>query len=207
MGPSKFTRDAAPRRRPSPEPRKQGPRILVVCGAEETEEIYMQGLRSSSRNAATAIRVHKKARDPLSVVNYAISLKRANGRDFDFYWAILDVDDFDIGPAVQKAAAHGINLAISNPCFELWLILHFQDQFAHLTNFRAAKKIVLRHIEHYAKSSYSFAKLEPGLDDACRRAIALDTASSTRFPNPSSGMWALVLLIIGRTREDFAKPS
>ena len=35
---------------------------------------------------------------------------------------------------VASAGANGIRLAISNPCFELWLILHFQDHTAWLDN-------------------------------------------------------------------------
>lgn len=34
--------------------------------------------------------------------------------------------------AIEQARQNGIWLAISNPCFELWLVLHFQDQSAWL---------------------------------------------------------------------------
>ena len=41
----------------------------------------------------------------------------------------FDVDEHPgISDAKQMARASGIKLAISNPCFELWLLLHFREQ-------------------------------------------------------------------------------
>ncbi|MGH3940412.1 MAG: RloB family protein, partial [Pseudonocardiaceae bacterium] len=51
-------------------------------------------------------------------------------------WCVFDVEwpknHPNLKQAIQLARDHNIRLAISNPCFELWLILHFEDQTAFL---------------------------------------------------------------------------
>ena len=46
----------------------------------------------------------------------------------------------NLGRALQIATHHGIRLAISNPCFELWLILHFEFQRAFINTSDAESK-------------------------------------------------------------------
>jgi hypothetical protein len=49
---------------------------------------------------------------------------------------------FQLAKAIRLAVAgeHGIRLAISNPCFELWPIPHFGDQHAFLATDDAERK-------------------------------------------------------------------
>jgi hypothetical protein len=48
-------------------------------------------------------------------------------------WCVFDIDEHPLIPeAKDQARANGIEMAISNPCFELWALLHFQDQRAHI---------------------------------------------------------------------------
>ena len=54
--------------------------------------------------------------------------RRESFEQNDQVWAVFDRDDhprFD--EAVALCERHGIRVARSNPCFELWLILHKQD--------------------------------------------------------------------------------
>jgi hypothetical protein len=50
----------------------------------------------------------------------------------DEYWAVFDVDhhrEEELTTAAALAERHGYQLAGSNPCFELWLLLHLTDDF------------------------------------------------------------------------------
>ena len=78
---------------------------------------------------------------PMTVVNSAVKQKRdeakearrGRGRASDEYWCVIDVDQHaNLVPAVEKAIANGISVAVSNPCVDLWFILHFQDQTAEI---------------------------------------------------------------------------
>ncbi len=75
--------------------------------------------------------------DPRAVVERAIEeRKKVSGDPLakrDTFWAMFDRDNHSrFDQAKDLARSHGICLAVSNPCFELWGILHFRDQDAHL---------------------------------------------------------------------------
>ena len=54
--------------------------------------------------------------------------KKDSFEDNDQVWAVFDRDDHPrFQEAVNLCEEHGIRVARSNPCFELWLILHEQD--------------------------------------------------------------------------------
>lgn len=90
----------------------------------------------------------------MTVVSRAVELKRyesrearrGRGRASDEYWCVFDVDQHpNVGAVIEKALANGIGVALSNPCIELWFILHFQDQTAHIerSNAQAVSKELL----------------------------------------------------------------
>uniref|UniRef100_UPI00402A3848 RloB family protein n=1 Tax=Bifidobacterium adolescentis TaxID=1680 RepID=UPI00402A3848 len=57
-------------------------------------------------------------------------MKREDKRDtstdcYERIWVVVDVDDFhDHGEAARICKDNGIELIISNPCFEVWLLDH-----------------------------------------------------------------------------------
>lgn len=105
--------------------RARARRTLVVCGGV-TEREYFELARAELH--ASAMKVCAVGRDPLGIVRYADKLKsEAERRDEAFaeVWAVTDVDDFkNLAEAQTQARKLGIHLAISNPCFEVWLIDH-----------------------------------------------------------------------------------
>ena len=57
--------------------------------------------------------------------------------DYDERWLLLDVDHYDQGrhvagyvATIREAQNKGIRVAISKPCFEVWLLLHYLDESA-----------------------------------------------------------------------------
>ena len=87
---------------------------------------------------------------------------------------------------------------MSNPCFELWLILHFQDQAAWLDNNEARR--LRRQLDGSSDKGLDAAKYMLLIADAARRGAELDKLhlqNSTVFPhdNPSSGMHRLLAAV------------
>ena len=78
---------------------------------------------------------------PMSLVERAVVLvkqrQRAIRRDrgdapFDEIWCIFDRDEHPyVNEALALAERHQIGVAFSNPCFELWLVLHANDLRRH----------------------------------------------------------------------------
>jgi hypothetical protein len=128
-----------------------------------------------------------KALDPISLVRHAARLAGHRGEKFEHIWCVVDVDQFDIATAEREAARHGVELAVSNPCFELWLLLHFEDCTAHLDGYPGAVQRLRRHVPAYDKTRLNFRDLANGVPAAVKRAKGLDPER-----NPSSGVWRLV---------------
>lgn len=170
------------------------PRLLIVCGSERTEPQYLIGLRDFLDNRAVDVRIVRHPRSPAQVVAYAAKIATA---DFDEVWCVLDVDEFDIATAAARADKASIELAVSNPCFELWLLLHHEDYQNALRDCRAVLVRLRRHLPMYEKAKVDFGDYAKTVPNAVTRAKALDPTGSDHTKNPSSSMWRLVEKIMG----------
>jgi hypothetical protein len=147
------------------------------------------------------------ATDPKSLVELASESKREARRrsrktgdpneSYDEVWCIFDVDTHEnLREACDQAKGNDVHLAISNPCFELWLLLHFQSQTRNLDS-RAALQELRHHLTNYDKTIDSLSELSGKFETAKSRAIALERKhelDETPFPsdNPSSKVWMFV---------------
>jgi hypothetical protein len=123
----------------------------------------------------------------------------AEEAEIDEFWCVFDVEwprnHPHLPDAIARAEANDIKLAISNPCFELWLILHYLDHGSWLENSQAVE--LRRQLDGSTNKSLDAAKYMPRIEDAVRHAAVLDTRherNRTGFPhnNPSSGMHHLI---------------
>ncbi|PJM72969.1 hypothetical protein CS006_06865 [Bifidobacterium primatium] len=111
--------------------RTRAKRYLVVCGGEVTEKDYFEHLGAQYD---VQITVRSKIRTPAQLAEYAVKCMdddAKNNDEQDRYAAVfvvVDVDDFhDHSKAQRICKQNGIQLIISNPCFEVWLIDHVQQ--------------------------------------------------------------------------------
>lgn len=197
------------RRRPSRNPRR---RILIVTEGQVTEPEYILGLRRHYRLPLVELKVVGGAGVPKTVVEKALELLEESRRDarrekepavaFAAVWCVFDVDNHPFLPeALQHAAAHKIQVALSNPCIELWLLLHWQDHSAHID--RAALRQRMRaHVSGYDKH-VDFPSYEPCINKAVARAqglrIRAKTAGNSRG-NPTTDMDLLVEMLRAEVR-------
>ena len=114
-----------------------GKTILVVTEGEKTEPIYLKALRNRLKlNAADIHIINAPGTDARTIVEEAISQRDQRKRDakhgctvpYDSVWAVFDTERADTNPklhdALQLAKSRKINVALSNPCFEFWILLH-----------------------------------------------------------------------------------
>ena len=119
--------------------------FLVFCEGTRTEPEYLQALKQEPavrEVASVEIRIDMEASGavPLTLVREATEARARNSQDqgdVDEVWCLFDVEwpqnHPNLDEAIDQAAQRDVRLAISNPCFELWLALHFDDQTAWLT--------------------------------------------------------------------------
>jgi hypothetical protein len=171
--------------------------IVVFCEGRNSEPDYVNGLKQLPQiyeNTALNIEVHPQQGVPLTLVEMAVSRKR--DAEVDECWCIFDVEWPQHHPhlreAITLAHAHGVHLAISNPCFELWLILHLEEH-ARFVDTDSAERLS-RKLDGRKGKNIDPALYLPRRKDAVRRAIVLEkrhVECGTKFPhdNPSSGMY------------------
>lgn len=63
-------------------------------------------------------------------------------QDGDEKWLVVDVDEYEpqLSQVAQECLNSGIKLAVSNPCFEFWLLLHFQEPKNRLQSCKDVKE-------------------------------------------------------------------
>ena len=99
---------------------------------------------------------------------------RANAPgSFDDVWCVVDVDEFDLEPTVRLAARENISLAVSDPCFETWLLLHSKKHTAPLTCFAEVERTLLKYVPDYCEAKSDFAQYADGVGPQVRAQLGL----------------------------------
>jgi hypothetical protein len=173
-----------PFQRPS-QTRVVGRKIIIACEGSKTERGYFEEIRKSMRLPTLHIFVvHPNATDPRSIVRAAIEYRRERKADKtwttgDEAWAVFDGDEHILSnpanwnDALQIARDNKIRLAVSNPSFEFWYLLHYQDRGGKLSR-QDALRLLRKHIENYEKANKLWPEpLQPLTADAVRRARQL----------------------------------
>jgi hypothetical protein len=181
--------------------RQPAERLLIVCEGSKTEPLYLGEIRQQLRLPSANVQVQPAAygTEPIRIVEYAERLftdgQRALGihaRSFDRVVVVFDRDEHRTYHATLQgvAAPNGrlendervkvpFEAVVSVPCFELWLLLHFEDVFAPLYRDEALARL-RAHVAGYAKGQGShWAVTREGLDVATGRANALVAAGHT----------------------------
>ncbi|MBY7899945.1 RloB family protein [Vibrio fluvialis] len=165
------------------------PTLHIFCEGEKTEPYYLKSyiaeFHSSTRQLATILVEKTDKNTPVSLVKEAVAHKSSNGLKIDEYWVVYDREAVTKYPdalhleARQKADANGINIALSNVCFEHWLLLHLEDHrrgyssCADLLKNSTFKSLLDSHcgIKDYDKGlPFLFEKIKHGISDAVKRA-------------------------------------
>ncbi len=184
--------------------KKQAARLIVIATEDSnTEPEYFDGMFGSNKKPRVILEVLETQKG-FSAPNHLLErlddvisdedLKLDSG---DELWLVFDKDDWPwekINKVVRDAKRRGIHVAISNPCFEVWLILHIQSFPASGCN---TSKKCKRHLKNIGGSRSNgdliLANLEPGINNAIKKAIALDINTSSVVPNePGTRLYNLI---------------
>ena len=114
-------------------------KFTIFCEGKNTEPQYFKALQLSLRGALLEIEILGAIGTPYTIAKTAMERVRKSGlsargrRKLDSYeqgdqvWAVFDRDEHPrFQEAVEICRQHGIGVGRSNPCFEIWLILHFE---------------------------------------------------------------------------------
>lgn len=112
-------------------------RHLIVCEGTETEPRYFEGMKAalgSTNRRKIAVVVRGSGKHTLDLFEYAEDLCRYAPEPFDHIWLVFDKDDFppvDFDLVERKCrdasdSSKRFHALWSNPCFEIWPLLHLR---------------------------------------------------------------------------------
>ncbi|MGW2542866.1 RloB family protein [Kitasatospora sp. NPDC001574] len=174
--------------------REQERRFLVYCEGEVTEKIYLRGLVKDLRSKPISLKIGNTHGEPWSLVNSAIAHAARADESFDEVWRVLDVEAPQQAPSLDRALRlareKGVKCALSSPCFELWLLLHFDRGRAYLQSHQAARELA-KVLKGYDPKRKEFAFDDVRGLTVKARAAALDLHARHEQPDGQIECWCV----------------
>lgn len=158
-----------------------------------TEASFLGELKQELR--LSSVKIHERCGEPKALMGKAVEAARTGIE----VWAVFDRDDHPHWKAaIDRAAATGVHLAISNPCFEIWALLLHEDQNAEIHRRRAQSRLKKIH-KGYCHNKHAYLDFDsayPALDAAHERCERINAVAQrdreSEYANPSSTFHLLV---------------
>ncbi|MEX2347570.1 MAG: RloB family protein [Balneolaceae bacterium] len=180
--------------------------IIIATEGEKTEPRYftMNGFKENKKVQVQVIPAIDGMSSPLDVLGrlheHAIEYQFGEG---DQFWLVIDKDrwpDEHLYELIQLCRDQNYQIALSNPCFELWLLLHFRKvdelELEANTSCGDTKEFLKAQLEHADGGNYDatyFEWIPHGLEEAPK----LDQHPNAPFPDcPGTKIHQLVEQLI-----------
>ena len=158
--------------------------IIATEGAA-TEPAYFEIFQD--RDTTIKVRLldsrHKSA--PLKVLKRAEQyITKQRLRKNDAVWLVLDRDNWPesaLNEVWNRCQVKKFNLAVSNPCFEYWLLLHFENG-SGVSNANNCRDKLLRYLPNFAKGHVEIEKLKTRIQTAIENAERKDVPPCKKWP-------------------------
>lgn len=158
--------------------------IIATEGAK-TEPAYFGMFQSSTATVRLKLLDSRHKSSPEQVFKRAKEHITKQGlRAGDSVWLVLDRDTWPVEQLTdvfQWCQDSGFHLAVSNPCFELWLLFHFQNG-SGVTTARNCKEKLLRELPNFEKGHVEIKKLSPLVPVAIEHAEQKDRPPCSDWP-------------------------
>lgn len=151
--------------------RKVKPIVLIVTEGSQTEPKYFEHFKTRQNNIDIRVvgsRSSAGETDYVSLVRKAREYQERNqlsAATGDSVWVIADADvnynnpkpiaekNSKLNQARKMADNKGINLLLSSPCFEVWLLLHYQYTTKFIKDYADMKSVLQKYIPTYTKTA------------------------------------------------------
>lgn len=147
------------------------PIVLIVTEGSQTEPKYFEHFKTRQNNIDIRVvgsRSNAGETDYVSLVRKAREYQERNqlsATTGDSVWVIADADvnynnpkpiaekNSKLNQARKMADNRDINLLLSNPCFEFWLLLHYQYTTRFIKDYSDMKNLLQKYIPTYTKTA------------------------------------------------------
>ena len=191
---------------------KRSPRLIVIA-TENTyadKQYFEEILETPSNVKIEVLETSKRKGDsaPQHVLARLESFKKYYEEDDSFgvadeFWLMVDVDEWpQLVEVTEKAIKYGYQLAVSNPCFEIWLLCHCQTPPVGLSKcsdveYLLGQKFNIKYGKRKKLRRFDFPHFRDNIGLAVQRAIASDTGPDDILPqNPGTRVYRVVQSIL-----------
>jgi hypothetical protein len=186
----------ASKREPSPSLRMR--KIALVICEGETEVCYINLLKTWYKSPIRIVSHIEGTKITPSLVEKRTKELKISQWDKVHTFLMYDMDVQAINEKLHKCKAE---MLLSNPCFEIWLLLHAKDQKAAIETDALIKELKKSAPvwKNYSKSAFTDTQkafLNNNTDVAVTRAKEL-----REFQNPSTGIYKLIELLSSDVRQ------
>jgi hypothetical protein len=163
-----------------------------VTNGIRTEFDYFEALRFEPWVTADKVKVKFESGEPAVIVTRAAAIRDDN--EYDEAWVVCDMDEFAVRAAMDRAVIENsperpLTLALSVPCFEVWLILHLSDRCPGFNNATQAGAHLKKLLPSWNKRKLNFGDFQTGVFRAMMCAKRLGDPPDA---NPSTAVWQLI---------------
>jgi len=188
--------------------RKDLDRVIIACEGSVTERNYFQSifleLIGNYNIAKTSLIIARHtATHPRGVLE---DLEKALKKDdeFEHKWIVIDRDEHEsFAETLDQAESIKVKVAYSNPSFEFWFLLHFDD-YTTPTHRHHIPDLLKKYINYKKNSKTTYHEILPFQEIAIKRAKKLIdkfTLDGRRLnptkDNPSTTVYKLVEVLNG----------
>lgn len=175
-------------------------RVLIACEDTKSSKFYFAkmikdyGLRGQvtfAKNIGT---------NPMKVLE-ATKVHLLKDSNYDEKWIVIDKDSFskaEFKGTIDSARALNINVAYANESYELWILLHFKEQKAHINRVQLNKELKTL-IDYEKNNEFIYEMIKSKQSKAVERSknlikyfIDINGGSNPFNDNPSNTIYKLV---------------
>ena len=161
--------------------------IIIAAEGEKTEKQYFSMFRDL-RIQVKVLHTEGGHSSPKHVFERLAEYKKTyDVKGDDELWLVIDVDRWTqqmLSDIATGCLQKGFGLAVSNPCFEIWLYLHRGEIAAGSTPTKQHLEQMLKDVlGTFNKTNLDLAQYRDHVQEAVDRAAALDTAPGERWPS------------------------
>ena len=189
------------------------PRVLILTEGTKTETNYFNGLKTANRLTSVVIRSLHGQPGPLGLFQRAAEVL-SDDHGWDDVYCVVDHDGRDSAlrrlerkliELDQQYPDTRVQMILSEPCFELWLLLHFQftDRPLHSTGSgrTSCDKVIValqNYVPNYQKNApHLFEQFKNKVDEAVVNAAQLNgSISDTSQHSPRTDVGQMVCRLL-----------
>lgn len=195
--------------------------IVIACEGKNTEPQYLRDCIDGYAAGLVKLRILPRNGIPTTVVRVAIeererllSERRKSGDRLDSIfrvWAVFDRDEHpEVPEALHLAQQNKIDVAFSNPCFEIWPLLHLVDYGAQDGRHAVQSRLsaVMPGYDHAKGATVDFLAIRdlfPTAYDRAERLVEQRAQEGVPLGCPSTTVGELVKKITQNGKGAFAR--